>query len=82
MIFDGGIQGLAVGLDMNCVRFYVYIIIYELMNAVSVKSILDRLRRRIKVWLFSNTAISYAQSHVLVGEIRRGGMIRLHALEL
>ena len=52
------------------------------MNAVSVKSILHGLRRRIKVWLFSNTAISYAQSHVLVREIRRGGMIRLHALEL
>jgi hypothetical protein len=53
------------------------------MNAVSVKSILDRLRGRIKVWLFSNTAISYAQSNVLVEEIRRGGMISLiHALEL
>jgi hypothetical protein len=52
------------------------------MNTVSVKSILDRLRRRIKVWLFSNTAISYAQPHVLVGEIRRGGMVSLHALEL
>jgi hypothetical protein len=59
-----------------------HIVISELMNAVSVKSILDRLRRRIKVWLFSNTAISYAQSHVLVGEIRGGGMIRLHTLEL
>lgn len=55
------------------------------MNAVSVKSIaghLDRLRRWIKIWLLSHTTVSHTQSLVSVGEIRRGGMVRLALVRL